>query len=115
MNDERPPASSSARQLIIAVDDESDILRVLELALTDEGYEVLTIQRSTQALPLIRERRPALVILDLMMPELTGMEVLQQLRSFSAVPVIILTARGSNRDIVEGLEGGADDYLPKPF
>lgn len=113
MNDDHTPATS--RPLIVAVDDEPDILRVLELALTDEGYDVLTVQRSTLAIPTIRERRPALVLLDLMMPEMNGMEVLALLRAFSAVPVIILTARGSNRDIVDGLEKGADDYLPKPF
>jgi two-component system KDP operon response regulator KdpE len=103
------------RGLILAVDDEPDILRVLELALTDEGYDVLRVQRSPEAVPLVRERHPSLVLLDLMMPEMDGMEVLRRIRQFSPVPVIILTARGSDRDIIAGLDAGADDYLQKPF
>ena len=103
------------RPVIVAVDDEPDILRVLELALGDEGFEVVPVQRSSQALAVIRQRRPSLVLLDLMMPELGGFELLNQIRAVSAVPVIVLTARGSNRDVVTGLERGADDYLSKPF
>jgi two-component system KDP operon response regulator KdpE len=103
------------RPLILAVDDEPDILRVLELALSDEGFDVLRVQRSPEAVPLVRERRPSLVLLDLMMPEMDGMEVLRRVRQFSAVPVIILTAKGSDRDIIAGLDAGADDYLQKPF
>jgi two-component system KDP operon response regulator KdpE len=103
------------RPLIVCVDDEADILEMLELALQDEGFEVFTVQRSVDAAEIVRERKPALVLLDLLMPEMNGFEVLQELRSFSAVPVMILTARGNSRDVVEGLERGADDYLPKPF
>ena len=117
MNDNAPdtPTTDEERPLIVAVDDEPDILRVLELALGDEGFEVLPVQRSTQAAQTVRERRPALVLLDLMMPEMDGYEVMEQVRAFSAVPIIVLTARGSNRDVVSGLERGADDYLSKPF
>jgi two-component system KDP operon response regulator KdpE len=117
MNDDDRPETSpgGVRPLIVAVDDEPDILRVLELALGDEGFDVVTVQRSTQAIAVIRDRRPALVLLDLMMPELDGFQVLDQLRAFSAVPVLVLTARGANRDVVAGLERGADDYLSKPF
>src|SRR5918911_5115630 len=98
-NDDRSPATTgNGRPLIVAVDDEPDILRVLELALGDDGFDVLPVQRSTQAIATIRERRPALVLLDLMMPERSGLEILDDLRAFSAVPVIILTARGSNKD-----------------
>lgn len=107
--------SADRRPLIVVVDDELDILRVLQLSLEDEGFEVLPVQHSSRAAEIIREQRPALVLLDLMMPEMGGFEVLEQVRSFSAVPVIILTARGSNRDIVDGLDRGADDYLSKPF
>src|SRR5438067_5749142 len=103
------------KPLILAVDDEPDILRVLELALSDEGFDVLRVQRSPESVPLVRERRPSLVLLDLMMPEMDGMEVLRRIRQFSAVPVIILTAKGSDRDIIAGLDAGADDYLQKPF
>jgi len=111
----RTSTPGEQRPLIVCVDDEADILEMLELALEDEGFDVLTIQRSVDAADVVRERKPALVLLDLLMPEMNGFEVLQELRSFSAVPVVILTARGNSRDVVEGLERGADDYLPKPF
>ncbi len=117
MNENLPdnPPSDEERPLIVAVDDEPDILRVLELALGDEGFDVVPVQRSTLAAQVVRERRPSLVLLDLMMPEMDGYEVMEQVRAFSAVPIIVLTARGSNRDVVSGLERGADDYLSKPF
>ena len=111
----RSSAGNDTRPLIVCVDDEADILEMLELALEDEGFEVLTVQRSVDAADVVREKKPALVLLDLLMPEMNGFEVLQNLRAFSAVPVMILTARGNSRDVVEGLERGADDYLPKPF
>ena len=115
MTNTRSATPADKRPLIVCVDDEADILEMLELALEDEGFEVQTIQRSVEAADVVRERKPALVLLDLLMPEMNGFEVLQELRSFSAVPVMILTARGNSRDVVEGLERGADDYLPKPF
>src|SRR3712207_3475937 len=115
MTNTRSATPVEKRPLIVCVDDEADILEMLELALEDEGFEVHTIQRSVEAAEIVRERKPALVLLDLLMPEMNGFEVLQELRSFSAVPVMILTARGNSRDVVEGLERGADDYLPKPF
>lgn len=103
------------RPLIVAVDDEPEILRVLELALEEEGFDVDTVQRSPEAIPRIRQQRPSLVILDLLMPELDGITLLDQLRQISAVPVVILTAKGSDRDVIAGLEHGADDYIAKPF
>lgn len=115
MNQPRTPSTAEKKPLIVCVDDEADILEMLELALEDEGFEVQTVQRSAEAAEIVREKKPALVLLDLLMPEMNGFEVLQDLRSFSSVPVMILTARGNSRDVVEGLERGADDYLPKPF
>lgn len=103
------------RPLILAVDDELDLLRLLQLALTEDGFAVLGVRQAADVVPLVRERRPALVLLDIMLPDKSGLEVLDEIRTFSAVPVILLTARGSNRDIVAGLERGADDYVPKPF
>ena len=103
------------RPLILVVDDEPDILRLLELALTEEGFEVLGVRRAAEVVPLVRERRPALVLLDIMLPDSSGLDLLDEIRAFSTVPVILLTARGSNKDIVTGLERGADDYVPKPF
>jgi two-component system, OmpR family, KDP operon response regulator KdpE len=115
MNTSRSSTSATKRPLIVCVDDEADILEMLELALEDEGFDVFTVQRSVEAADVVRDKKPSLVLLDLLMPEMNGFEVLQELRSFSAVPVMILTARGNSRDVVEGLERGADDYLPKPF
>src|SRR3712207_6174502 len=115
MTTSRASASGEKRPLIVCVDDEADILEMLELALEDEGFEVQTVQRSVEAADVVRDKKPSLVLLDLLMPEMNGFEVLQELRTFSAVPVMILTARGNSRDVVEGLERGADDYLPKPF
>lgn len=103
------------RPLIVAVDDEPEILHVLQLALEEEGFDVDTVQRSPEAISVIRQRRPSLVLLDLIMPELDGMAVLDQLRQISSVPVVILTAKGSDRDIINGLDHGADDYIAKPF
>jgi DNA-binding response OmpR family regulator len=103
------------RPLIVAVDDEPEILRILELALEEEGFEVASCDRSVDALPLIRRRRPSLVLLDLLMPQLDGITLLEQLRQVSSVPVIILTGKGADRDIIAGLDHGADDYIPKPF
>jgi two-component system KDP operon response regulator KdpE len=103
------------RPLIVAVDDEPEILRVLELALEEEGFDIVTVQRSTEAIALIRQQRPSLVILDLLMPELDGLTLLDQLRRISAVPVVILTAKGADRDVIAGLDHGADDYISKPF
>lgn len=108
-------AGSAQRPLILCVDDEAEILNVLDLALTDEGFAVQTVQRPADAIEVVRSQKPALVLLDLLMPEMNGFEVLEQLRSFSAVPVMILTGRGNSRDVVEGLDRGADDFLPKPF
>lgn len=112
---ERGQMAERERPLIVAIDDEPEILQVLELALEEEGFEVLTVQHSTEAIPFIRQHRPSLVILDLLMPEMDGITLLDQLRQISSVPVIILTAKGFDRDIISGLEHGADDYLAKPF
>ena len=103
------------RPLIVAVDDEPEILRVLELALDEEGFDIVTVQRSVDAIALIRQQRPSLVLLDLLMPELDGLTLLDQLRRISAVPVVILTAKGADRDVIAGLDHGADDYISKPF
>lgn len=103
------------RPLIVAVEDETEILQVLQLALEEDGFDVLPVPRSSEALSVIRQQRPNLVLLDLLMPEVDGMTVLDQLRQFSSVPVVILTARGFDRDVIAGLEHGADDYIAKPF
>jgi DNA-binding response OmpR family regulator len=100
---------------ILVVDDEKRILNFLLSKLRFSGYEVCTAGNGTEALERVQEQHPDLVVLDVMMPKMDGFETLKKLRSFSSVPVIILSARGANEDKIRGLGLGADDYLAKPF
>jgi diguanylate cyclase (GGDEF)-like protein len=103
---------------ILVVDDDTDIARFVELTLTMEGFEVIVAHDGEQALELVLQRQPDLVVLDLMMPVLDGVEVTRRLRAnamTSALPVIMLTAKGQTVDKVLGLTAGADDYVVKPF
>jgi len=100
---------------ILVVDDEERILNFLQSKLKASGYEVLTASNGLEALEKAQLQEPDLIVLDLMLPKMDGFEVLKQLRSFSGVPVIILSARGDDEDKIKGLGLGADDYLPKPF
>jgi two-component system KDP operon response regulator KdpE len=100
---------------VLVVDDEQRILNFLSSKLRVSGYEVLTASNGAEALEQVQAQEPDLVVLDIMMPKMDGFETLKELRSFSSVPVIILSAKGSNVDKVKGLDLGADDYLAKPF
>ena len=100
---------------VLVVDDEQRILNFLSSKLKVSGYEVLTASNGAEALEQVQAQEPDLVVLDIMMPKMDGFETLKELRTFSSVPVIILSAKGSNVDKVKGLELGADDYLAKPF
>ena len=100
---------------ILVVDDEVRILNFLRSKLKASGYEVITAGNGLEGIEQLKAQEPGMVILDLVMPEMDGIEMLKELRTFSAVPVIILTAKGSDVDRIEGLRLGADDYLPKPF
>src|SRR5262245_3280584 len=100
---------------ILVVDDEPAVVELLVYNLRKAHYEVLTATDGRQALRLAQEGRPDLVVLDLMLPEVDGLDVCRELRRSSQVPVIMLTARGEEVDRVVGLELGADDYLCKPF
>jgi DNA-binding response OmpR family regulator len=104
------------QETILVVDDEPAILQVIHDRLDREGFEVHTAKTGEQALARGRELQPDLIILDLMLPDLDGFEVLRRLRTAGQdVPVIILTARDEDVDVVVGLELGADDYVAKPF
>lgn len=103
------------RFCILVVDDEERIINFLRSKLKASGYEVLTAGDGLEALGLVQSRQPDLVLLDLLMPKMDGLETLRELRSFSPVPVIILTAKGADSDKIRGLKLGADDYLAKPF
>jgi DNA-binding response OmpR family regulator len=100
---------------ILVVDDEERIVHFLSSKLKASGYEVLTAGDGVKGLEQVQAQEPDLIVLDLIMPKMNGLEMLKELRSFSAVPVIILTAKGADADRIKGLQLGADDYLPKPF
>jgi DNA-binding response OmpR family regulator len=100
---------------VLVVDDEERILNFLRSKLKATGYEVLTAGNGNEALEQVQAQEPDLVVLDLLMPKKDGFETLKELRSFSAVPVIILSAKGADIDKIRGLGLGADDYLSKPF
>lgn len=99
----------------LVVEDEPNMLFALEYALEQDGYETLTATDGDGGLRIARERRPDIVILDVMLPRLDGFEVCRILRRESNVPILMLTARGEEVDRVVGLELGADDYVTKPF
>lgn len=101
--------------LILVIDDEPQIQRFLKIALVAQGYEVVLCQNAEQGLAEIALQSPALVILDLGLPDLPGLEVLRQLRSWSRVPVVILSVQDQESEKVAALDLGADDYLTKPF
>lgn len=100
---------------VVAADDDPQLLRLVTRNLQLEGFEVLAASDGQQALTQIEEQSPALVLLDIMMPKLDGFSVTQRVRTFSSVPIIMLTARGQDQDKIRGLDLGADDYLTKPF
>lgn len=100
---------------VLLVDDEERILSFLKPKLRAGGYNVLTAQNGAEALELFKIEQIDLVVLDMIMPKMDGMEALRHLRSFSAVPVIVLSARDGDMDKIKGLQLGADDYLAKPF
>ncbi|MBS1008732.1 response regulator YycF [Leuconostoc suionicum] len=100
---------------VLVVDDEKPISDIIKFNLTKEGYDVVTAADGQEALDVYNDENPDLVLLDQMLPEVDGIEVLRQIRSKSDVPVIMVTAKDSEIDKVLGLEMGADDYVTKPF
>jgi two-component system response regulator TctD len=100
---------------VLVVDDEPMVREVLQRYLELEGFEVAVAEDGEAALASFTESRPDLVVLDLMLPEIDGLEVCRQLRAESSVPIIMLTAKTASQDRVAGLDTGADDYLAKPF
>lgn len=102
-------------QKVLVVEDEEGIRKFVKLELQHEGFEVVTAGTGREALAVFEQAGPALVLLDIMLPELSGLEVLRRIRKTSDVPVILVTARGETYDKVNGLDAGADDYLAKPF
>ena len=106
---------SAGKPSVLVVDDEETIVDFLTMGLEGEGFEVVSAYEGELALKMSETRRFDLVILDRMLPGVDGIEVCRRLRSRSNVPILMLTAKGEVDDRVEGLDSGADDYLPKPF
>ena len=106
---------TSRKPSILVVDDDLRILKLLKRDLQLEGYRVTTATGGMMALQLIGNEEPDLVILDIMMPEMDGLQVCEHIRQLSQVPIIMLTAKTQSEDVIHGLEIGADDYIVKPF
>ncbi|MBI9035110.1 MAG: response regulator transcription factor [Bacteroidales bacterium] len=102
-------------KIILVVDDEERMARFIRLNLEHDGFEVIEAYKGMDALNAIRDKLPDLVLLDVMMPDIDGFEVLRLVREINNVPVIMVTAKGEEEDRVRGLELGADDYISKPF
>ena len=100
---------------MLVADDEPRITKLVSLALSEEGFRVVTAANGEDALAVAEEIRPDIVLLDIVMPDLDGIEVMRRLRERRPVPVILLTARSSTADKTKGLDLGADDYIAKPF
>src|SRR4051794_21934162 len=115
--DPTTPTAGAApgQRTVLVVEDEPTVRETVAEALAADGHRVVTAADGRQGLERFRAERPDLVLLDLMLPELSGMEVCRILRRESSVPIIMLTARDSEVDKVVGLEVGADDYVTKPF
>jgi two-component system, OmpR family, KDP operon response regulator KdpE len=105
----------STNPLVLAVDDEPGILRLIKLELSTQGYRVVTASGGEEAIATAEEQRPDIALLDIVMPEMNGLELMARLRERSSLPIILLTAKGGEADKVRGLEMGADDYIAKPF
>lgn len=100
---------------ILVVDDDPFLLQLIETGLEKSGYQVITASDGEESLKLLDETKPHLILLDVMLPDMSGWEICSQVRKSSTIPIVMLTALGSQADIVRGLQAGADDYLVKPF
>ena len=100
---------------ILMIDDDEKLVELVRDYLQPNGYRIMAAHEGHEGLAMTRSARPDLVILDVMLPGMDGFDVCREIRSFSPVPILMLTARGEDTDRIVGLEMGADDYLPKPF
>src|SRR5439155_25223444 len=107
--------TTTDKSRVLVVDDEPQITRVLRTVLASQGYQVQTAAEGQAALSNFSEWRPELVITDLMMPRMDGVELCLRIRAMSSVPIIVLSVKGEERTKVEALDSGADDYVTKPF
>jgi DNA-binding response OmpR family regulator len=107
--------AAPARSKVLIVEDEESLLFTLAHSMKREGYQVITANRGDDGLKIAREQSPDLIVLDVMLPGIDGIQICRLLRRDSDVPIIMLTALGGESDRVAGLDTGADDYMPKPF
>jgi two-component system response regulator MtrA len=101
--------------LVMVVDDDQDLAEMLSIVLTSAGMEVDLVNRGDQVMDIFNQHTPDLVLLDVMLPGIDGVQVCKIIRETSMVPIVMLTAKGDTQDVVLGLEAGADDYMVKPF
>lgn len=109
------PDKNFANRTILVIEDEERMARFIRLNLEHDGFQVVETHRGMQGIQAIRDSLPDLVLLDVMLPDLDGFEILRMIRENNTLPVIMLTAKGEEDDRVKGLELGADDYVTKPF
>ncbi len=107
--------TSTPHGLVLVVDDDPAILKLVRLELSEQEFRVLAAESGEEALQIVAQQHPDLIVLDVMLPDVSGLEIMRRLREHSQVPVILLTAKGGDADKVRGLELGADDYIAKPF
>jgi two-component system response regulator MtrA len=103
------------RARVLVVDDDAALAEMLTIVLRREGFDTAVVGEGTKAMSALRELKPDLVLLDLMLPGMNGIDVCKAIRAESGVPIVMLTAKGDTVDVVLGLESGADDYVVKPF
>ncbi|MEX0429572.1 MtrAB system response regulator MtrA [Nocardioides sp. DS6] len=108
-------ADPTTRGRVLVIDDDASLGEMLAIVLRQEGFDSQVVTRGDEALDVFRGYRPDVVLLDLMLPGMDGIEVCKQIRHESGVPIVMLTAKGDTVDVVVGLESGADDYVVKPF
>ena len=109
------PGAPSPGAVVVLIEDASEIRRFLRASLGGHGYRLVEAETGTEGLQAAETRRPDLVILDLGLPDLDGLEIIRRLREWSAVPILVLSARGQEADKIAALDAGADDYVSKPF
>ncbi len=106
---------NTVKARVLVVDDDPALAEMLTIVLRGEGFDTAVVTDGTRALPAVRDLRPDLVLLDLMLPGMNGLDVCKAIRAESGVPIVMLTAKTDTVDVVLGLESGADDYVVKPF
>jgi two-component system, OmpR family, KDP operon response regulator KdpE len=107
--------SDTMRPLVLAVDDDPHILQFIKVELLANDINVITAANGETALQVLRDQSPDVILLDVIMPDMDGLELMRRIREVSSVPIVLLTARRRDHDKIQGLNLGADDYLPKPF